>query len=354
MSPNSSSDFAALNSRVRAMYSNLLSKQDFVDLIETDNLEGLLNQLKNSAYGPYLEKAKDKELTARRAAFQIRGRLADAYKSILNMPPDYIRSIFTQLFRYYEVYNLKAILRGIVTNSSWDRVRFVLFPIGDEGLLPAQAMVETGSVSQAVELLQGTPYYETLSFAMKRFSGEQSLFPIEVALDLDFWRSIWKKVKILPGQDQSYASRILGSLLDTNNLMWAIRYRVYHNLSEEEIINYTLPFGYHIRDADIRAIAAGSDIAQIVKRLYPDLVGVDELLQDLHSGLPKLELLLQKHVVKQCRNAFLGDPFQIGIPLAYLLLFDFEIKDLVVLMEAKANHLPEEKYKDFLIVDFSN
>jgi hypothetical protein len=37
--------------------------------------------------------------------------------------------------------------------------------------------------------------------------------------------------------------KIIGSLLDMNNLMWAIRYKVYHKLSEEELINYTLPFG---------------------------------------------------------------------------------------------------------------
>ena len=66
--------------------------------------------------------------------------------------------------------------------------------------------------------------------------------------------------------------------------MWAIRYRVYHQLSEEELINYTLPFGYHVRDADIRAIAAGDDIAQVVKRIYPDLTNVAELLRRAPQG----------------------------------------------------------------------
>jgi V/A-type H+-transporting ATPase subunit C len=186
---------------------------------------------------------------------------------------------------------------------------------------------------------------------MKRYSTEQSLFPIEVAIDLDYWRDLWKDVNTLLGQDREYASRILGSLLDMNNLMWAIRYRAYHNLSEEEVINYTLPFGYRVRDEDIRNIAAGADIPQIINRLYPKIQGVSELLGDLHSGLPRLELLLQKNVVDQCRAAFVGNPFQIGIPLGYLLLFEFEIQDLIVLFEAKANHIPSENYKNFLLID---
>lgn len=351
MAFNATSDFASINARVRVLYSSLLTKQDFSSLSEAANLDALLNQLKHTAYSPYLERAKEKELTARHAAFLLRIRLSESFHSVVTGSPEYTRPLLTQLYRYYQVNNLKAVLRGIITNSSWDRVRFVLFPISSEESLPAQAMLETGSVTQAIELIKDTPYYETLSFAMKRYSVEQSLFPIEVALDMDYWRELWKQVKNLPREDQDSAARIIGPMLDMNNLMWAIRYHTYHNLSEEEIINYTLSFGYHVHDEDIRSIAAGSDIAPIVKKIYPELANLDEIFQDPKSGLPKLELLLQKNVVEQCHAAFVGNPFQIGIPLAYLVLFDLEIQDLVVLLEAKSNQVPAEKYKDFLLVN---
>jgi V/A-type H+/Na+-transporting ATPase subunit C len=351
MSPNPATDFAAINTRVRAMYSTLLTKQDFVAMTEANDLDTLFGLLKHTVYGPYLERIKDKELNARRAAFLVRSRLAEAYHSIINNSPEYTRPLLMQMYRYYEINNLKAVLRGITTASTWDKVRFVLFPYGSDNVLPAQAMVESGNVIQAVEMLKGTPYYETLAFAMKRFNVEQNLFPIEVALDLDYWRELWKAVKELPKSDQQYASRILGPLLDMNNLMWAIRYRAYHDLSEEEVINYTLPFGYHVRDEDIRAIAAGAEMAPIVKRLYPFLTGVDDLLADLHSGLPRLELLLDKRIADQCNACFVGNPFQLGIPIGFLQLCDFEIQELVVLFEAKANRLPVEKYRNYLLID---
>ena len=134
-------------------------------------------------------------------------------------------------------------------------------PWGHSRSCRARAMVEAGSVPAAIDLLNGTRYEETLSFAMKRYGAEQNLFPLEVALDLAYWRQLWQEAKRLSGVDKDYATRIVGSLLDMNNLMWAIRYRVYHKLSEEELINYTLPFGYHVHDDDIRAIAAGADIS---------------------------------------------------------------------------------------------
>ncbi len=342
--------YAALNARVRVMYSTLISPQTFASLYEAADFNALIATLKNTEYGPYLDKAKDKDLTARRAAFLIRNRLTDAYQSIIRTAPEYARPLLIQRFRYFEVDNLKAVLRGLIAGASWDRVRFVLFPMGSHSVIPAQEMMEAGNIAAAVELLRGTPYYETLSHAMKRFSTEQNIFPLEVALDISYWRELWKDINQLPSEDRTQALKILGTLVDTNNLMWAIRYKVYHHLSEEELINYTLPFGFHVRDEDIRAIAAGADIPQIVKRIYPQLENIDSLLQEPRKGLPELELQLRRQVMQQCVNAFVGNPFHIGIPLAFLQLLEYEIQDLTVLLEAKSAEGPSEDFRPFVMM----
>jgi V/A-type H+-transporting ATPase subunit C len=333
-------DYAAISARVRAKSADLLTPQEMARLSELPDFISLFNALKNTAYGPYLESLKDKDINPRRVIIQIKRKLADSYNSVIQMSPVQTRPLVKQFYRYYEIGNLKAVLRAIVTVSTWnsemslwERVRDVLFPLGPDSVLPAQAMVESGSVAVAVDLLQGTPYEETLSFAMKRYSTEQNLFPLEVALDLSFWRRLWAEAKKLTGPDREHGVKIIGSLLDMNNLMWAIRYRVYHKLSEEEVINYTLPFGYRVQDSDIRAIAAGADIASIVSRIY----------------LPKLETLLKLQVMKQCKAAFVGSPFHIGVPLAFLVLSDFEVQDLIVLVEAKSSELPDDEFRPFLL-----
>jgi len=341
--------YAAINARVRVMFSTLQTPQDVAGLVEAADFGVLVTQLKHTAYGPYLDKVAETELTPRQSVFQVKGRLSDSYGTIIRNVPKHARALLLQMFRYFELDNLKAVLRGIVTGASWERVRFVLYPEDSISSIPAQEMVESGNVATAVELLHGTPYYETLAHAMKRYSAEQSLFPLEVALDLDYGRELWKLVNELPGDDRTQALKIVGGLVDMNNLMWAIRYRVYHHLSEEEIINYTLPFGYRVRDADIRSIAAGVDIAQVVKRVYPDLGNVDELLQEPWARLTELEIRLKRHVMHQCMAAFVGNPFHVGLPLAYLVLSDFEIQDLTVLLEAKASQLPLEAYRPYLV-----
>jgi V/A-type H+-transporting ATPase subunit C len=350
------SGYAAISTKVRAMYADLLTPQDMTRLSDSPDLPTLISALKSTPYGKYLSGLKDNELTSRRVILQVRHRLADSYSSVVQQAPEQTRPLVRQLFRYFEVGNLKAVLRSIQTVSSWrsdvaawDRVREVLFPFGSFSTIPAQAMVESGSISSAVDLLKGSPYESTMSFAMKRFSTEQNLFPLEVALDLDFWRRLWGEVKNLKGKDREMGGKLIGSLLDLNNLMWVIRYKTYHNLSEEELINYTLPFGYQVRDEDVRAIAAGADIASVVSRIYPNIPDVNALLERPQAGLPKLEYLLKQQVMRQCVSAFIGYPFHIGLPLAYLLLSDFEIQDLVVLIEAKSSKLSGEDYRPLLL-----
>jgi V/A-type H+-transporting ATPase subunit C len=350
------SGYAAISTRVRVMYSYLFTPQDMTRLSDSPDFPSLVGALKASPYGKYLSGLKDNELTPRRVILQIKNRLADSYSSVVQQAPEQTRPLIKQMFRYYEVGNLKAVLRSIQTVSSWnseqaawDRVREVLFPLGSAASIPAQAMVEAGSVASAVDLLNGTPYEATMSFAMKRFSAEQNLFPLEVALDLDYWRRLWSETRKLSGKDREMGVKIIGSLLDMNNLMWVIRYKIYHKLSEEELINYTLPFGFRVKDEDVRAIAAGSDIAATVSRIYPGIPDVNSLLERPQSGLPKLEQQLKRQVMRQCVAAFIGDPFHIGIPLAYLVLSDFEIQDLTVLIEAKSSKVPEDEYRPLLL-----
>jgi V/A-type H+-transporting ATPase subunit C len=324
--------YAAVHAQVRALYSTLLTDETWIALYEASNFNALLEQLKETVYGPYLSEVEERLLTPRRAIYQANKHLAEAFQAILYLLPDAARPLITQLYRRYEVDNLKALLRGVETGTSWDSVRYLLFPFGPFTLLPAEQIAEAETVATAVEQLHDTPYYTILTHAMKRYTTEQSLFPLEVALDLDYWRELWQDVGHLPNADQTQAQRCVGTLLDVTNLMWAIRYRVNHNLSEEEIINYTLPFGYQVSDEDIRAIAAGMDIAHILTRIYPDMDDVSALLKEPRSGLPLLEARLQRRLAVTSREAFLGYPFHVGIPAAYLLLAELELQDITVLL----------------------
>jgi V/A-type H+/Na+-transporting ATPase subunit C len=354
MASNNATTYADVHARVRILYSLLLTPLMMANLQEATNLEALIAIMKAGVYGPYLSKVEERALDPRQVVNLIKGRLVESYRDIIQAAPAHTRPLLTHFYRRFELNNLKAILRGIVIGSTWEHLQPVLLPLGDFSVLPAQMMMESANIGAAIELLAHSPYYSVLSQAMQRYSNEQSLFPLEVALDLDYWRKLWDYGTRLPGQDRSRSLQILGPLVDLTNLMWAIRYRTYHHLAEEEIINYTLSFGYHLSDEDVRAIAAGADIAHIVEKIYPGLENVNSLLQAPQRGLPVLEMVIQRLFADQCRAVFSGYPFHIGLLLACLALTELEIHDLTVLIEAKSSQMPYDGYAPYLVVGSSS
>jgi vacuolar-type H+-ATPase subunit C/Vma6 len=345
------SDYAALHAHARAIYSAKLDPPTRARLIAAADLKALIDTLLDTAYGPHLRVIAEERLTARRTVYQLRGRTAEIFTAIIHWTPGPSRAIMAQVYRHNEIDNLKAVLRGVENRAAWSRIQFVLFPFGSDTVLPIEKMAESDDIRSAVEKLRGTVYYETLDHAMDRYNAEQSLFPLEVALDLQYWRSLWSGVHSLPGPDREQCIRLIGSRMDMNNLMWAIRYRVYYGLSEEEVINYTLPFGYRVQDEDLRRIAAGADIPHIVARIFPDIADAAALLDDPRRGLPLLEARLGRHVARQCRAALGGYPFHVGVPLAIAMLSEMEAQDLTVLVEAKTLNMSPEEFQPYLLTE---
>jgi vacuolar-type H+-ATPase subunit C/Vma6 len=353
MSPQGVQAYSLVHATVRALYSTMLTPRTWDILTQAQDFDAVLEPLSETAYAPYLE-IERQALTPRRTEYQIRRHLADVYEKLIRLTPEPGRQLLLQLWRLYEVDNLKATLRGIESGASWDQIRHLLAPMTQHITLTTadiEKMVQSGTVTQAIEYTRHTPYYDTLIHALERYRAEGNLFPLEVALDLDYRRGLWQSIKQLTGLDHEQAMRTVGTLLDVDNLLWAIRYRVYHHLSEQEIINYTLPLGYRVHDEDIRAIAAGAEIAPVVKRIYPDVEGLGQLSDMSRFGnLADLELILHRHIINMCRAAFRGYPFHIGIPTAYLLLNEYEIRDLTVLIEVKASHLPPEAFAQMSVI----
>ncbi|MFN2111046.1 MAG: V0D/AC39 family V-type ATPase subunit [Anaerolineae bacterium] len=339
--------YSPVNATTRALYSTLLTPEERRALIQAPNLDVLLTQLGKTAYGPYLEINREL-LTPRRTVYQLRLHLTHAYEKLIRITPEPGQQLLIQLWRLYEVDNLKATLRGIETGASWDEVLHLLSPMFHYITLTTddiQRMLATGSIVRAIERIRHTPYYDTLVHAVARYESERNLFPLEVALDLDYRRELWQTIQDLTGTDHEQALRLVGTEIDADNLLWAIRYRIYHHLSVQEIINYTLPFGYQVRDEDIRAIAEDADITKVIKSIYPRIELEDRVTQAKEELSPErrlalIERALDRHIKDLCRKTFIGNPFHIGIPVAYLMLLEYELRDLTAIVEANASQLP--------------
>jgi vacuolar-type H+-ATPase subunit C/Vma6 len=137
------------------------------------------------------------------------------------------------------------------------------------------------------------------------------------------------------------------------NILWAFRYRQYHSLSAEEIVNYTL--WHTVRtDADlVREIALGAEPGYILRRVWGegvfDAAELEELRHDDARMLPRLEMMLERYWRRLAVSESMGYPFTLGALLAYVVLQELEVLDLITLLEAKVMGWPPERIAEHLI-----
>lgn len=77
-------------------------------------------------------------------------------------------------------------LRGIEVKETWEKIRYMLFPMEGFQTLTYEEMSGITSIEEAHPLLQKANCYCILERALERYHQEKSLFPLEVALDLNY------------------------------------------------------------------------------------------------------------------------------------------------------------------------
>src|SRR5690606_34582938 len=121
------------------------------------------------------------------------------------------------------------------------------------------------------------------------------------------------------------------------------------HLSESEIINYTLGIGTKVNDKIIRQVARGKNLADVISEIYPNLA--DKVSSSGGEGqqLSQWEVELTREIARVCYSAFSAQPFSLAPSLAYVLMLEYEIQDLVLLIEAKTSSIASENYLPYLI-----
>ncbi|HHX65302.1 MAG TPA: V-type ATPase subunit [Chloroflexi bacterium] len=345
--------YAGANARVRGLYSHLLDEPTWRHLRLSQDPQVMLEALKATAYGGLIDVQRVGFPGAEDLERRLWGRAALNCRRVMTFVDGPPRQLFLVWWQHFELENLKALFRGLDQNMEPEQIRRLLIPLGGYSTLPWQALLNERSVRGLIDRLANTHYINPLRAAYPLYQRERSLFALEVAMDIRYYRDLARAIEALGGSDREQARRVIGTRLDMLNILWAFRYRLYHELSVEEIVNYTL--WHTIRtDADlVREIALGAEPAYILQRVWGGRAFDAEDLADLRADdarmLPRLEMLLERYWWQLARRESSGYPFTLGALLGYVVLQEIEVLDLITLLEAKIMGWPPERTAEYLI-----
>ena len=332
-----------INAKIRALKGRLLTQYDYENLLKARGYKGLAEQLRFTAYSKDL----DKEVNSYDELIAIYYRsLFKDYVKLIDSLSGNIRRLVYHLYQRYELENLKVILRMVCFNRQSEKVRPLLFPLIKYRSFLMNELIVSKDLLELIQRLKGTWYHEPLENSFYRFENEGETFPLEMALDLTYYKQFWEIVSLLARKDKKITKALLGIRLDITNILWIMRFKESYHFSPEEILNYSLVDGRYISKKIRKKLAYSIDGMDIIANLKgTPYKGVLQDMDDLEMGC----IRLLQYAISSAKKDWHGFPFQIGIIFDYILFKDMEVKDLVTITEAKRIGFPSEKVKKYMV-----
>lgn len=333
------------HAKVRVMKGTLFSDDDFRTLLQADSYRQLLLLLQTTHYLPASAEAEG-EISLPVLNHLLYQSIFSDYEKVIHAVKGEIQNFFILLYQKYELTNLKTILRGMCSHLPPEEIAPLLLPTARYTLFSKQDVLALRDVFEVVEHLQGSFFQYPLNRALHRFEKEREFFPLEMSLDLHYYRTLWDKTETLPAEERKIVRKLIGMLIDMLNVVWILRFKEQYQFSPEEILNYTIHRGYAFRLGDRRKLAEAQDAAAMLTYLqhtpYGKALSGNESLNTLH-------VVLLRYIVTQVQPYFRSQPFQIGVILGYLLLKEFEVSDLMTIAEAKKYEYSFEDTQQYVI-----
>lgn len=215
-----------------------------------------------------------------------------------------------------------------------------------------------GDVEAAVA---GTPYEDVFaSFSFDRLQDE-GLFPLEIALDHKWFKGLFQAMDRLSGDDRKSSHEIYMVDVDLKNILLFIRYYYYYvDLSISELSGVLIPYGFVYEEMMRKGVLSLPDpleaVKGIVRRRYPVLL---EALSDIRRNddelttrdanadhIIQMEEYLSRTRKREFARILRGNPFSMGIILAYLFLYKDEDRLIRAILNAKYYGWNEKRIRE--------
>ena len=243
------------------------------------------------------------------------------------------RSFLNHAVHWYELANLKALIRGKFTNTSDQLIEKELIDLGQFAVLPLAQLFQADDPHELLRLLENTPYSHIVRQARNIYEEEgQNLFSLDAAIDRHFFTSMSQHIKFLDENDQNELTKVFGALMDRLNLMWLVRYRFSYNLSPAKSFYLLATTGNRLTAEKLMQLASLESLDEVIEQL-PEPINS---LVNMSNSITEIEYLMEHYSLIAALNALKHSPSLLTRIFSYVILRESEIHLIQAIIKGKA------------------
>jgi len=338
--------YSSANAKARALFAKLLTKTDYEELLGKRSVHEVAAYLKKHAgYGSLLSNINESTIHRAELEQELKASLYIDFIKLNRFLGGDVGEFLKAAFLRFEVEDLKMLFRIVYTEEGSELLKNSLVFLETYSKLDLKKLSASKDISGAIEALRGSEYYKVLSHFLNA-TNRQSLFDIEVSLDLHYFMKILRlKEELLSGADRKSVTNTFGTETDINNILMIYRCKRLFNMDKELTFKYVIPYRHHLTKSQLVGLTESSNVndfkTKVSKTMYKGIFKPDEEnMWETNS---------MNYMYRLYRSRLYQGSFNLGTVLAYLHLKEIDIKNIITLIEGIRYSLPKEEIKSYLI-----
>lgn len=323
--------YGALSGKARAMYGKLLTREDYVELIQKKSVSEAVSYLKhNTHYSGMLAGTDESDVHRVNLEILLKKDIINDYNKFFKFSNGKLKELIDLFYTKTEIESLKLIFRMFEAGTAEHELleeSLVFLSRHDKLNIPKLSL--SRDLEEFLSRLRGTDYYELLGpFAMD--NPETRLFNMEMTLDLYYFRKMNRMYrKLLDREDASIIKELLALEADMFNIFLMYRGKLYYNMPNQIIKSYLARIDGKLDMKTTEALLGAGNHDEYMDILEKTPYGF--LFEDREQ--PFLEHGYLDYIYRLHRKLFRMKTFSIACVLSYLRLKEAEISNIISIIE---------------------
>ena len=339
--------YAAVNTKIRALEKDFLKREDYLNMIQKKSVVDVAHYLKeNTSYDKLLSEINIDNISRRDLEDILKNNMIKNMDKLIYYFRDDYKEFIRSLYIKYEIEDLKILSRSIFNGKDLETIEKPLSFLGKYSRVDPKILFKSKTNRDLIYSLKGSEFYE---FLIPLVNGKrENRFRFEMALDTGYFSIIQSRKLKISREDRKILKKWEGLLADLYNIQWVYRGKKFYNLSPEELLNYTINFGDKLTFRERKAMCYAKNLEELYKMITNTIYGFlfkkEEMSRDIY-----MERRINRFMYYKLKA--LDRKFSLSIiqTIDYVWSFEFEIRDIISILEAIRYDIPSEEARKFLV-----
>jgi vacuolar-type H+-ATPase subunit C/Vma6 len=323
--------YAAVLAKTGAEKSKLLSEAKIKSLVESKNLAAFVSQLRDTSYQSQIAKVP-LPVTTRKLERAFNENLIEAYVKMIKNSPRNAASYLSIYVLRFEVENLKTLIKAtnaeLSTEEKLSRIYF-----SAEDYLKKRTMLEeaakASTIKQMSNSIKSSVYASAISRGLQSYEENGSTSALDILLDKVFYENLYDGYENLPRKERPHVYFYAAMENDGFTILTVLRGKILNY--DANWLRTAIPSkNFKLTSETVDALLMAAEFESALKVAQDTFYGKFFTKgQNPQETIANAEKAFKKAVFQHAKAATIGEIFNVGAPLAFMMLKEAEVHNLI-------------------------